>query len=965
MIKKLLFTALPLLGAVSMFAQVSPGGVSGQCKMWLKANTGVTLSSTNTVTTWAEQSGAGILGDFSTQGAAINKPTHTAPSYLANGINFNPYIVFNNTATPNSISSNNAVAGTQILDGYNNTLFQVIKLHTMTVTGVWLKWQWSTTPYSGPRIGDEVNNGGANTGKMRLDFRSTLISNSVIAENHTLATGIMGQSANTIRINGATDNTISTASQAAFAPGTNQSRFTLGAEPYGDDYPCKIDIAEEILYSRTLTAAERNKVESYLAVKYGITLDQGSTNANDYTSSNGTITWNRANNLPFSNNITGIGRDDNSGLDQRQSKSINAAGIITAYYGSYNGTNFPVLNTDNTNAFTADGSFMIFGDNGQTTTLSRCYNLGSAGFLRMNRVWKAQITGTINTFTLAVKTSDVPAGTKNLLVSTDSTFTTANTTVYNLDNYNSILSKSITVPNNFYFTYAGDSLLAVPSSNSPLCVGSTIQLSAAVNGGSGTPSFSWTGPNGFTSNLQNPTITNAQTSSSGAYTLSGTVSGCPLLPASVNVLVSIKPAPPVTVTPVVYCMGDQALPLTAIGQNLNWYYAPTGGVGSATAPVPSTAYEDTTTYWVTQSNNGCESIRTKLDVFVYTKPNGIIVGSRNEICQGDTMQVWEFGNGTPDMQYDWKVPFKAGTILGGSGQGPLTIRFDSAGTYNVRMQINNKGCVSPERNFAVKVKASPVVRTNIKSDACQDEVVTVSLGYTTPGVDNYAWNFDGGVVQYGSFDGGPYGVTWNTPGLHVVSLVATAAACPAAPYKDSIIIHSKPFGNIVNLSATEICSGDTVHAEALDVASGNTYTWSPALFFGDNEHKGPASMAVFTQPAFMKLAVTNEWGCTDSGSVYINAKPCCEVYFPTAFSPNKDGRNDIFHVITVGHHKISNFRVVNRWGQTVFETDDETRGWDGTMNGTEQPIGTYYYYIKYRCANNEYMEQKGEVTLVR
>ena len=97
----------------------------------------------------------------------------------------------------------------------------------------------------------------------------------------------------------------------------------------------------------------------------------------------------------------------------------------------------------------------------------------------------------------------------------------------------------------------------------------------------------------------------------------------------------------------------------------------------------------------------------------------------------------------------------------------------------------------------------------------------------------------------------------------------------------------------------------------------------------------------------------------------INAKPCCEVFFPNVFSPNNDGKNDVFKVVTVGHHEIANFRVVNRWGQTVFETKDERRGWDGTYNGKDQEMGTYFYYIKYVCSGNQYQEQKGEVMLVR
>jgi gliding motility-associated-like protein len=88
---------------------------------------------------------------------------------------------------------------------------------------------------------------------------------------------------------------------------------------------------------------------------------------------------------------------------------------------------------------------------------------------------------------------------------------------------------------------------------------------------------------------------------------------------------------------------------------------------------------------------------------------------------------------------------------------------------------------------------------------------------------------------------------------------------------------------------------------------------------------------------------------------------------PSGFSPNGDGRNDRFHILTIGHHQIANFRVVNRWGQTVFETRDEANGWDGTFNGIPQDIGTYYYYIRYRCseAKPRDIEEKGEFVLIR
>src|ERR1051325_8284495 len=123
--KKVLLAALLILPTAA-FAQF-PGGVNTNLKMWLKANSSVSLNPTNTVAQWNELSGAGITGNFATQGANINmnSPVQNPPAYVAAGVNFNPHVSFTQSGV-NSISSNNAFVGTQVFDQYNNTIFQVI-----------------------------------------------------------------------------------------------------------------------------------------------------------------------------------------------------------------------------------------------------------------------------------------------------------------------------------------------------------------------------------------------------------------------------------------------------------------------------------------------------------------------------------------------------------------------------------------------------------------------------------------------------------------------------------------------------------------------------------------------------------------------------------------------------------------------------------------------------------------------
>ena len=114
------------------------------------------------------------------------------------------------------------------------------------------------------------------------------------------------------------------------------------------------------------------------------------------------------------------------------------------------------------------------------------------------------------------------------------------------------------------------------------------------------------------------------------------------------------------------------------------------------------------------------------------------------------------------------------------------------------------------------------------------------------------------------------------------------------------------------------------------------------------------------------LTVRDRWGCESTDSLLVTTKSCCEVFLPNAFTPNGDGKNDVFRMVTKGHQELSVFQVMDRWGKRVFETLDQQEAWDGTFNGEAQDIGTYHYYLRYRCADSkEIVEMKGEVILLR
>ncbi|MBO9636215.1 MAG: hypothetical protein J7578_24145, partial [Chitinophagaceae bacterium] len=162
----------------------------------------------------------------------------------------------------------------------------------------------------------------------------------------------------------------------------------------GDDAGFTGNIGELIIYGNgAITATERNKVDAYLAIKYGITLQS----SNNYTTSLNAVVWDAAANSGYYNNVAGIGHDFNSALLQKQSRSQhpNTNGQVVMGLGE-------IAPTNEANAGTiADGRFLVWGDNGNTqamtntagtyTAFSYAGNINNGR--RMNRVWKVQNTG--------------------------------------------------------------------------------------------------------------------------------------------------------------------------------------------------------------------------------------------------------------------------------------------------------------------------------------------------------------------------------------------------------------------------------------------------------------------------------------------------------------------------------------------------------------------------------------------
>jgi gliding motility-associated-like protein len=119
-------------------------------------------------------------------------------------------------------------------------------------------------------------------------------------------------------------------------------------------------------------------------------------------------------------------------------------------------------------------------------------------------------------------------------------------------------------------------------------------------------------------------------------------------------------------------------------------------------------------------------------------------------------------------------------------------------------------------------------------------------------------------------------------------------------------------------------------------------------------------------PGIYTLLVTDTNGCVGMDSTDIIDSTCPQyVYLPSAFTPNGDGRNDLFRPKFAGPTNDYKLAVYDRWGRQVFETSNPSEGWDGTTGGRQQPAGTYVWFCVYQLYQQPQRMQKGTVMLIR
>ncbi len=530
-----------------------------------------------------------------------------------------------------------------------------------------------------------------------------------------------------------------------------------------------------------------------------------------------------------------------------------------------------------------------------------------------------------------------------------------------------------------YFSNFGFVSVEASARTSQVCVGDSIHLFAATAQGA---TYSWTGPNGFNSSLQNPVIPNAGLHHSGIYTLTVDMAGCGSGTDTVHVHVNEYPL--VDLGNDIAVCRDSAVLTAGSYPDVTYHW-------SNGANTPSVIVRSSGTYRVTLSRNGCEQSDT-IEVKLGQMPVADL-GPDMGVCDRDTPLILNSVQ-PPGAQYLWS-----------NGLSANSMAVSRSGKYWLEVRIGD--CKNSD---TVRINIVPTPTLYIGADSTICEQFPARIGGEVAGA-SYEWNNGSTNPFIQITETGTYILTANLEGCLVHDTIfITAMPPPESGLSDTI----------------DICPEDSVLLVATH-DDGNIYLWST----GDTT----SSISV-TEPGYYSLTITSAYHCISRDSILVALYPLpavslgadtsicqetdytltltarhryadaitwqdgstgdtyqtrdegqyivtgsnkcgatsdtvsvteifCDIRLPNVFTPNGDGLNDIFFVLgTVGRLQQFEFSIYNRWGEKIFSTTDRYKGWDGKHNGGDAMEGTYVYTLTYTL-NAKPVLQKGNFHLLR
>ncbi|PZF74020.1 T9SS type B sorting domain-containing protein [Taibaiella soli] len=374
-------------------------------------------------------------------------------------------------------------------------------------------------------------------------------------------------------------------------------------------------------------------------------------------------------------------------------------------------------------------------------------------------------------------------------------------------------------------------------------------------------------------------------------------------------------------------------------QNGNWYFNPaTATTGITVFPTQCSLIYTTASGSVSQN------------MLVY-KPVVPDVGPDQITCNKDTFSLSVKTLYAGAYNYDWTPSAGLFSPTAQTTKGSIT----TTTTYIVSAQDVSSGCMGFDT--VTIVNRQPNLQMVTATDTVCARRPLQLLAVNPESGASYTWQFEMGATATGT----NVTHTYEAAGNYTIVLQAQNEYCSGSISKSITVQDFK-----LKLTASDpgFDRGTSVTLQANASVPFNVSGWSPVNFF-PSQHAKQQTIFPDTSHIFTVIA-QSEFGCIDTANLFVPVNPV--VFVPSAFSPNGDGMNDLFHFKKWGEPVlIEYFAVYNRWGQCMWKQQggEAEFGWDGNFNGKPAPVDTYYYILKLATNYAHAIEQKGDVSLIR
>jgi len=444
-----------------------------------------------------------------------------------------------------------------------------------------------------------------------------------------------------------------------------------------------------------------------------------------------------------------------------------------------------------------------------------------------------------------------------------------------------------------------------------ICSGTSLLL----NAGSGYSSYNWN-PAG-----SNPTY---NVTTSGTYSV--TVTDAHTCKGTDQIAVTVVTQMDATITSGTdYCSNGAPVSFTATDGGGIW----TGpGISSGGTFDPSTAGAGVHEIIYTIASACGDADTVQVQVHAAPEPN---LGSITQLCEGTTFTL---DAGAGYSNYNWSPS--------GSTQ---TITITTAGTYSVTVTDPN-GCTG---NTSITMTEEPWADATITPAGpwCDNDPVQTLEAAENGGV----WSGNG-VSSSGIF-------TPSLAGAGMHEIIYTIPGLCGDTDTTNIYVNPSPLLSLISTPETCAGKGDAQIELIIDGA------YPPYIILWNNGETG--NLLLNLSPGTYLIEVTDSNNCkkTAQETIIMATNECftSHVYIPNIFSPNSDGQNDVLYVRGDGIQQLE-LIIYNRWGEIVFKSTDQAKGWDGTYKGAKVEAGAYSYILKAEFSGNVTKKLNGTITVV-